>query len=256
MKKFSFLLLFIPLIIDCYAQQSEQLSGAIQADSVQVTRSDKRKARREAAIRKKTRMLTKDFIEKGLLQFEPEVGFYHGNQINMNAGHYTKTGGNSLNEIGSVDGWHEDTSGGKYSGKPLLQIIDGRFYCNLEPMISSSRMEIIGTSAREVAMNSISKIGVVETESSTSEEALSNWRAFDTEFYKIQNIREVGDYQLAFDILVNQFNIINNTSYEKFTFQCILNILDGRMSLRIVAGENRACASYFGYMNVLRGGSF
>jgi len=244
-------------VFDVSAQQSllgnNDLAGAISADSVQISKSGKRKEKRDAAIRKKSRMLVRDLLEHGRLQFEPEFGFYHGNQINLNAGHYTKTGVNSLNSAGSVSGWHEDNSGGKYSGKPMLQIINKRLYCNLEPIVSTSRAEIIGTSARETAI-SMKTLGSEISES--SEEALKSWRAFDTEYFSIENIREVGDYLLQFDIVVNQFNILNNTAYNKFTFQCILNHLDSRMTMRIVAGENRGCASYFGYMNILRGGSF
>lgn len=241
---------------DVFAQEPPtQQMAALQVDSVKVSRSNRRKERRDAAIRKKSRMLTRDLIEKGRLQFEPEFGFYRGNQVNMNAGHYTRTFTNTINDLGSYDGWHEDQSGGKFSGKPMLQILNGRLYCNLEPILTTSRAEIIGTNARDKASYGFyNQPRAIYFES--SEEQLSNWRSFNTEYFKIVNVKEKGDYLLSFDIVVDQFNILANSAYNQFTFQCIVNIHDARMTMRIIAGKERVCATYFGYMNILRGNSF
>jgi len=254
-------LFFIPLTVlllsvgEVFAQKAESLMGTMQADSVQVSRSNKRKERRDAAIRKQSRMLTRDLLEQGRLQFEPEYGFYHGNQVNMNVGHYTKIFANSVNDLGFVDGWHEDQSGGRYSGKPMLQVLNGRLYCNLEPILTTSRADIIGTNARDKAsygLNNQERAIYFET----SDEQLSNWHAFNTRDFQIVNIKEKGDYLLSFDIIIKQFNILAYTAYSEFTFQCVINIHDARMTMRIIAGKERVCATYFGYMNILRGNSF
>lgn len=272
MKKFLLILFALTCTMCTYAQSGNEKKdslGIMSAEQVKVTKGNKRKDAVDAGLRAKAKELTRDLIENGRLQFEPEYAKYHGYYRNMNNEKYTKTMTNVISEMGQVNGWHADGFGGDFAGKPNIQIYNDHFYSNLEVTFQSSTNNSTGK------RTTVSSHGTLGTESATSsevsrdsepewtpateyssEELLVTPVLFNTDKYQITNFDNVNEYITTFDVIVNQPFKVENTTYDKITFQCAINILDARMAVRMIVGEDRICATYHGDMNYVRGNSF
>lgn len=253
--------------------KKDSVNGVVNADQVKVSKTGKAKEKIDAGLRAKAKELTRDLLEKGRLQFEPEYGRYHGYMKNLHNEKYTKKATNTAYGTGmngQVSGWHEDKTGGDFTGKPVIQIFDGHFYCNLD-IILTQDTQIPENSARNTA---VYKLSQAETSPATtgdpkttdikiepittydSEETLNDLIVFNSESYEITNIQNPNEYITTFDVIVKQPFTIENTYYEQFTFQCAMNILNAKMAVRIIAGKDRICTTYHGDMNYIQGGSF
>jgi len=273
MKKLLLLTLACFITVNIFGQdlKKDSLGGVMAADQVKVSQSGKRKEKADAAIRAKAKELTRDLLEKNRLQFEPEYGRYHGYYRNLNNEKFTKKAANSA--YGSVFGAISDENDSEFSGKPVIQIFNGHFYCNLDVILRHDTKSASSTNLR----NSANSHDLTDNPTSSSDQPnlpeftvassidesgySAEWEemdkiVFNTEAFEITNIKNPNDYITTYDVIVKQPFSIDNVYYDQFIFQCAMNILDARMAVRIIAGQDRICTTYHGDMNYIRGGSF